>query len=278
MFSFRMRKAVAPVLMASTALLGAAPDMALAQSAKASKVQQQQDKMVASIPHCTKRLGTITIVDGDDSNGGTQANLAPPQKLLKVIVQKSGCFGLVDRGDSLRRLVRHQVDPGLQRRQHVERFDGVVKLALPADQFSLQGGVSSDRRQGLSGLLRFPADGLLKGARLGRRRVGGGELIVLGAEIVQKRIGGDDVIAMSCQKNHLPVDFSQVLPHFREARDQRAGDQHMTDRAIYDIVWQCHGRLLRGRALELKGIVLERRHGVTQAALDARWATLKPKS
>lgn len=66
--------------------------------AKASKAQQTQDKMVAELPHCTQKLGTISIVDGDDTNGWTQNNLASPQKLLKVMVQKSGCFGLVDRG------------------------------------------------------------------------------------------------------------------------------------------------------------------------------------
>ena len=55
------------------------------------------------------------------------------------------------------------------------------------------------------------------------------------------------------------------------------GGDHLTDSAVYDIVWRTHGRLLRGRALRLKGIVLERRHGATQAAVDARWAQVKPK-
>jgi len=55
------------------------------------------------------------------------------------------------------------------------------------------------------------------------------------------------------------------------------GGEHLTDTAIYDIVWQTHGRLLRGRVLRLKGIVLERRHGATQAAVDARWVQVKPK-
>lgn len=66
--------------------------------AKASNAQQQQDKMITEIPKCTKKLGSITIVNGDDSSAWTQKNLAAPQKLLRVIVQKSGCFSLVDRG------------------------------------------------------------------------------------------------------------------------------------------------------------------------------------
>jgi len=73
-----------------------------------------------------------------------------------------------------------------------------------------------------------------------------------------------------------PADQSGRLPVLITA-DYWDGEQHMTDSAIYDIIWQTHGRLLRGRALDLKGIVLERRHGVTQAAVDARWASLKPK-
>jgi len=59
--------------------------------------------------------------------------------------------------------------------------------------------------------------------------------------------------------------------------DYWEGGDHLSDTAVYDIVWQTHGRLLRGRALRLKGIVLERRHGATQSAVDARWARVKPK-
>lgn len=54
-------------------------------------------------------------------------------------------------------------------------------------------------------------------------------------------------------------------------------DEHHSDRALYDIVWQTEGRMLRGRALKLKGIVLHQRTGVTLAALDALWAKEAPK-
>lgn len=74
-----------------------APAQALAQ-AKASKAQQMQTQAVAEIPHCARKLGTLSIIDGDDPRGWTQYNLAAPQKLLKAMVQKSGCFNLVDRG------------------------------------------------------------------------------------------------------------------------------------------------------------------------------------
>lgn len=74
-----------------------------------------------------------------------------------------------------------------------------------------------------------------------------------------------------------PAEQSGRLPVLITA-DYWSGEQHMTDNAIYAVIWQSHGRLLRGRALQLKGIVLERRHGATQAAVDALWEAQKPKA
>ena len=73
-----------------------------------------------------------------------------------------------------------------------------------------------------------------------------------------------------------PAEQQGRLPVLITA-DYWDGGEHLTDSAIYDIAWQTHGRMLRGRVLRLKGIVLERRHGATQAAVDARWAKVKPK-
>lgn len=52
---------------------------------------------VSEIPHCAKSLGTAAIINGDQQ-GWLAMNLAPPQKLIKIFVQQSGCFKLVDRG------------------------------------------------------------------------------------------------------------------------------------------------------------------------------------
>ena len=48
------------------------------------------------------------------------------------------------------------------------------------------------------------------------------------------------------------------------------GDVTRTARGIYDVLWSTHGRMLRGRALELTGLRLRQRGG-DQAALDALW-------
>ena len=52
-------------------------------------------------------------------------------------------------------------------------------------------------------------------------------------------------------------------------------DKQRSDSAIYDVVWQTKGRVLQGRVLRLKGILLRER--TSQAArLEALWAREKP--
>lgn len=91
------------ILAASAAALlctvGSGP--ALAKPAKPTEAQRDQQRAVDDVPRCTRKLGTISIADGDDPSGWTQFSLAPPQKLLKVLVARSGCFNLVDRGTGL---------------------------------------------------------------------------------------------------------------------------------------------------------------------------------
>jgi len=120
------------------ALTALAPSV-MAQ-AKASKVQQQQNRMVAEIPRCAKSLGTISIVNGDDAYGWTQSNLAPPQKLLRVIVQKSGCFTLVDRGAGLNAA---QAERDLQQNLGLQRGSNVGQNQIKAADFVLVAEVAS---------------------------------------------------------------------------------------------------------------------------------------
>jgi curli biogenesis system outer membrane secretion channel CsgG len=50
-----------------------------------------------AIPRCAKVIGTAAIINGDQQ-GWQAMQLAPPQKLLTMMVQQSGCFRLVERG------------------------------------------------------------------------------------------------------------------------------------------------------------------------------------
>ena len=124
-----VRSALAVGLALTTLAPALAPTAAFAQ-AKASKGQTMQTQASSDVPHCNRKLGTLSIVDGDDSSGWTQYNLASPQKVLRAIVQKSGCFNLVDRGAGLGAAEKERAisgNLGLQRGSNVGQ--GQVKAA-----------------------------------------------------------------------------------------------------------------------------------------------------
>ena len=60
-----------------------------------------------AIPTCAEKIGTVSIVDGE-GRGWTRYSLGAPSVLLKAFVQRSGCFGLVDRGAGMSALQREQ--------------------------------------------------------------------------------------------------------------------------------------------------------------------------
>lgn len=64
-----------------------------------AKAQKQHEAKVAAIPHCAHKLGTISVIEPEgDVHWWTQRQLPSPVKLIKVFINKSGCFTLVDRG------------------------------------------------------------------------------------------------------------------------------------------------------------------------------------
>jgi curli biogenesis system outer membrane secretion channel CsgG len=76
-------------------------DIASAQP-RASQSQTPQ------VPRCTRNLGTISIQDGDTHMGWAGMNLQPPAGLLRVVVQQSGCFTVVERGRGLDAAMRER--------------------------------------------------------------------------------------------------------------------------------------------------------------------------
>ncbi|MGQ5701037.1 CsgG/HfaB family protein [Sandaracinobacteroides sp. A072] len=88
-----------------------------------SGARKEQVKKTAEIPNCTKRLGTVAIVE-PDNNWWSALQLGSPEAILKVFVMKSGCFGLVDRSRGLqsRNIERALADSGeLQRGSNIGR-------------------------------------------------------------------------------------------------------------------------------------------------------------
>jgi curli biogenesis system outer membrane secretion channel CsgG len=155
-------------LVSSLAVCGALalPTAAYAQrQPKPSGTQRTQDQMMNDVPRCTRKLGTVSVMDGDDPVGWTQFQLTGPQKLIKVLVQRSGCFNLVDRGSGLSAAQRERDiggGLGLQRGSNVGQ--GQIKAA---DYVLVAEVQASNRNSGGSAV----AGGI--GGLLGGRVVGG---------------------------------------------------------------------------------------------------------
>ncbi len=165
----RVKRHLIVTLLAGASLLVGGP--AVAQKlAGASSGQKLQEKTAAEVPHCTRKLGTLSIVDGDNSSYWTAWNLAPPSKLLKVLVQRSGCFNLVDRGSGLNAAEKERAiggNLGLQRGANVGQ--GQIKAAdyvMVAEVQGANGDVGgSGVAGGIGGLLGGRVGGLLGGIK-----------------------------------------------------------------------------------------------------------------
>jgi curli biogenesis system outer membrane secretion channel CsgG len=148
----------AAVLLALAAPAGAAPKLA-----KASSGQQLQQQTMDDVPRCARKLGTISVIDGDDPSAWTQWQLAAPSKLLKVMVQRSGCFNLVDRGGGLTAAERERAiggNLGMQRGSNVGQ--GQIKAADYVLVAEIQGANSNVSGNAVGGAI-----GGLVGGRLG---------------------------------------------------------------------------------------------------------------
>ena len=69
-------------------------------SLAAPTAQQERSQKEAEIPTCTKKYGALAVVE-PERNWWHEYGLGSPEALLKVFVNKSGCFTLVDRGKGM---------------------------------------------------------------------------------------------------------------------------------------------------------------------------------
>ncbi|MES1973211.1 MAG: CsgG/HfaB family protein [Pseudomonadota bacterium] len=137
------------------AVLAATP--AFAKEDRGSSAYQMQKNGELNIPVCQHRIGTVAIVE-PDNQWWREFNLGSPEAIIKIFVQKSGCFGLVNRGRSMasRNMERAMADSGeLQEGSNLGK--GQVKAAdyflqpdiVVANQHSGGGGAGA----ALGGLL-----------------------------------------------------------------------------------------------------------------------------
>jgi curli biogenesis system outer membrane secretion channel CsgG len=66
----------------------------------AATAQEQRQQKQAEIPRCGRPLGNLAVEE-PQRNWWTELKLGSPEALIKIFVQQSGCFSLVDRGAGL---------------------------------------------------------------------------------------------------------------------------------------------------------------------------------
>jgi len=143
-----MRTFVKGAALAALAIAGTAGSTAAIAKDRGSSAHQQQQG-IQDIPRCTRHLGTIAIVE-PESQWWREYNLGSPEAILRIFVQQSGCFTLVNRGRSMqnRAMERALADNGeLQRGSNIGR--GQVKAA---DYFLEPNIVSANRNSGGGGV------------------------------------------------------------------------------------------------------------------------------
>ena len=127
---------------------GALALVSTSAAADPSSGRKDQVRGQMEIPVCTHRIGTLAIVE-PDNQWWRELNLGSPEAIIKVFVQQSGCFTMVNRGRSMqsRAMERALADNGeLQSGSNVGK--GQVKTA---DYFLEPDIVSANRNSGGGG-------------------------------------------------------------------------------------------------------------------------------
>lgn len=129
-----MKKSVT-ALVALAAMLGASP--ALAESK--SSARQKQESGTRQIPVCAKNLGTVAIVE-PDTQWWRELSLGSPEAILRVFVQQSRCFTLVNRGRSLQ---NSAMERALAEQGELQSGSNIGKGQIKAADYFLQPDIVS---------------------------------------------------------------------------------------------------------------------------------------
>jgi curli biogenesis system outer membrane secretion channel CsgG len=110
--------------------------------ANQSSSYKQQARGEADIPRCTHRIGTLAIVP-PDQEWWRELNLGSPEAIIKVFVQQSGCFTIVNRDRSMqsRNMERALADNG-----ELQEGSNMGKHQVKAADYFLQPDIVSTNK------------------------------------------------------------------------------------------------------------------------------------
>lgn len=147
----------------AAAALVAASLLATPATAQSSGRTAQVRKM-QEVPTCAKKLGTISIVE-PDNNWWSELGLGSPEAVIKTLVMKSGCFGLVDRNKGL---ASRNIEKALAESGDLQAGSNIGKAQVKAaDYFIVPDLVGKNNDAGGN------AFGAVAGGLLGRSFLGG---------------------------------------------------------------------------------------------------------
>lgn len=133
-------------------------------------VAEQRAKKQAALPRCTKPIGTISIAP-PDNQWWRGMNLQSPEALIKLFIQRSACFTLVDRGRGYDAAMRERA---LSQGGELQAGGEIGKRGIKAAQYVLipdlvtnnqnAGGSGLGAILGVVGNIIVPGAGALAGA------------------------------------------------------------------------------------------------------------------
>lgn len=157
-------KRTAPLLAGTLATLACgALLVSTPASAQRKSAQQTRAEKTQQIPVCSKKLGAITVLEPEE-RWWTGYGLSSPEALIKLFVNKSKCFTLVDRGKGMNAMMGERglaASGELRGRSNMGK--GQVKAA---DYVLVPDLISNNSNAGGTGI--GAALGGLIGGRLGR--------------------------------------------------------------------------------------------------------------
>lgn len=149
-----MRK---PILVATAAIAVLAFVATPASAQSRSSGRKAQDKGMQEMPHCARPLGTIAMVP-PEKEWWREMNLGSPEAILKVFVQESGCFTLVNRG---RAMQSRAMERALAEQGELQSGSNMGKGQVRAADFLLEPDIVGANRNSGGGNVGGAIGGLL---------------------------------------------------------------------------------------------------------------------
>ncbi len=143
-FTFRV-SAIAAI---SALALGSLPAAAQIKSKSGQEIEKTRANKVAELPVCARPIGTIALASPENQNRWwTDLGLSSPEALIRVYVQKSKCFRLVNRSNN--GMAAMQMERGLSAAGETRRGGTIGKgQMVEADFTMIPDIVSSNNNKG----------------------------------------------------------------------------------------------------------------------------------